>query len=62
MHQFFTPSTGGGGGYQRLLMFSYEKFPSWFPLSDRKLLEDSKTKKKADLVVAKDGSSHYTSI
>lgn len=53
---------GGGGGRRRLLMFSDEKFPSWFPLSDRKLLEDTETTAKADLVVAKDGSGQYTSI
>jgi len=55
-------SSAGGGSHRRLLLFSDEKFPSWFPLSDRKLLEDSKTTAKADLVVAKDGSGHYTSI
>lgn len=55
----FSKQRGGGG---RRLMFSDEKFPSWLPLSDRKLLEDSETTTKADLVVAKDGSGHYTSI
>jgi len=43
-------------------MFSDEKFPSWIPLSDRKLLQDSETTTKPDLVVATDGSGHYTSI
>lgn len=55
-------NSGGAGGHRRLLMFSDEKFPSWFPLSDRKLVEDTETTTKADLVVAKDGSGHYTSI
>ncbi|KAL1194120.1 putative pectinesterase/pectinesterase inhibitor 6 [Cardamine amara subsp. amara] len=55
-------SSGGGGGGRRLLIFSDVKFPSWIPLSDRKLLEGSETTTKADLVVAKDGSGHYTSI
>ncbi|CAH2033699.1 unnamed protein product [Thlaspi arvense] len=55
-------SRAGGGGGGRRLMFSDEKFPSWIPHSDRKLLEDSETKTKADLVVAKDGSGRYTSI
>lgn len=53
-------SAGGGGG--RRLMSSDDKFPSWISLPDRKLLEDSKTTVKPDLVVAKDGSGHYTSI
>ncbi|XP_010460102.1 PREDICTED: probable pectinesterase/pectinesterase inhibitor 6 isoform X2 [Camelina sativa] len=55
-------NSNGGGGHRRLLMFSDEEYPSWFPLSDRKLLEDTTTTTKADLVVAKDGSGHYTSI
>lgn len=60
--KFSKQSSGGGGGGRRLLMFSDMKFPSWIPLSDRKLLEKSGTTTKADLVVAKDGSSQYTSI
>ncbi|KAG2310982.1 hypothetical protein Bca52824_022539 [Brassica carinata] len=43
-------------------MFSDDMFPSWISLSDRKILEDSATTAKPDLVVAKDGSGHYTSI
>ncbi|CAN6976424.1 hypothetical protein IGI04_037099 [Brassica rapa subsp. trilocularis] len=55
-------SGGGGGGAGRRLMFWDNQFPSWIPLTDRKLLEGSVTTAKPDLVVAKDGSGHYTSI
>lgn len=55
-------SGGGGGGGGRRLMFWDNQFPSWIPLTDRKLLEGSVTTAKPDLVVAKDGSGHYTSI
>ncbi|ESQ34468.1 hypothetical protein EUTSA_v10007274mg [Eutrema salsugineum] len=62
--KFSKQGSRGGGGGSRRLMFSDEKFPSWIPFSDRKLLQDSgtTTKAKADLVVAKDGSGRYTSI
>ncbi|CAN8291840.1 unnamed protein product [Cochlearia groenlandica] len=53
---------GGGGGGGRRLMSSDEKFPSWISLFDRKLLEDSETTVKSDIVVAKDGSGRYKSI
>ncbi|KAG2310980.1 hypothetical protein Bca52824_022537 [Brassica carinata] len=46
---------GSSGGSGRRLMFLDDKFPSWISLSDRKLLEDSATTGKPDLVVAKDG-------
>ena len=55
-------SGGGGGGAGRRLMFWDNQFPSWIPLTDRKLLEGSVTTAKPDLVVTKDGSGHYTSI
>ncbi|KAJ0257670.1 pectinesterase/pectinesterase inhibitor 6 [Hirschfeldia incana] len=58
--KFSKQGSSGGGG--RRLMFSDDQFPSWIPLSDRKLLEGSVTTAKPDVVVAKDGSGQYTSI
>ncbi|XP_010552690.1 PREDICTED: probable pectinesterase/pectinesterase inhibitor 6 [Tarenaya hassleriana] len=53
---------GHFGGSGRRLLLSGEKFPLWVSYSDRKLLESLETTAKADLVVAKDGSGHYTSV
>ncbi|KAH6771472.1 Plant invertase/pectin methylesterase inhibitor superfamily [Perilla frutescens var. hirtella] len=37
-------------------------FPEWVSTGDRKLLRSSGTPRKADIVVAQDGSSHYKTI
>ncbi|CAL0312324.1 unnamed protein product [Lupinus luteus] len=39
-----------------------KKFPRWISSHDRKLLKSRSSKKKTDLVVAKDGSGHFSNI
>ncbi|KAF5179383.1 Pectinesterase/pectinesterase inhibitor PPE8B, partial [Thalictrum thalictroides] len=39
-----------------------DKFPSWMKVSERGLLQGSVNGVMADVVVAKDGSGHYTTI
>lgn len=51
-------SLGGIGRRRRLLMDFDGGFPRWMSSKDRKLLQSS----KVDVVVAKDGSGHFTSI
>ncbi|KAL4389899.1 probable pectinesterase/pectinesterase inhibitor 33 [Arachis duranensis] len=40
--------------------YTEDAFPSWFSVTDRRLLQDSGV--KANLVVAKDGSGHFRSV
>ncbi|KAJ4837515.1 hypothetical protein Tsubulata_048862 [Turnera subulata] len=49
---------------RRLMSYStdHHKVPKWLHQKDRKLLQSSDLKKKADIVVAKDGSGKYKTI
>ncbi|MCD7452626.1 hypothetical protein HAX54_017605 [Datura stramonium] len=58
-------SLGGIGRKRRRLLMDLDgDFPSWMSSKDRKLLQSSKGEKKlkVDVVVAKDGTGHFTSI
>lgn len=56
------PYTTEKDGHRRLLHLS-EEFPSWVPVADRRLLQSSGgVAKKADIVVAQDGSGDYRTI
>ncbi|KAG6758685.1 hypothetical protein POTOM_039044 [Populus tomentosa] len=48
--------------HRRLMNYEDQEMPKWLHPEDRKLLQSSDLKKKADVVVAKDGSGKYKRI
>jgi pectinesterase inhibitor-like protein len=48
--------------HRRLMNYEDQDMPKWLHPEDRKLLQSSDLKKKADVVVAKDGSGKYKRI
>ncbi|XP_011046484.1 PREDICTED: putative pectinesterase/pectinesterase inhibitor 24 [Populus euphratica] len=48
--------------HRRLMNYEDQEMPNWLHPEDRKLLQSSDLKKKADAVVAKDGSGKYKRI